>query len=66
MKAPKEKEIVIRPKTSTRWVGVYAAAKRLGVTHSHLRRVIVGERISADLSRRMARANIRVDAGKTV
>ena len=49
--------IVIRPATELRGLG--AAARKCGVSHTHLRKVLQGERVpSADLQRKMYRLGL--------
>ena len=54
---PKTKQAVVRRSTELRGIG--AAAKRCGVSHTHLRKVLQGERVpSAALARKMARLGL--------
>ena len=49
--------LVARNKTELRGIG--AAAKRCGVSHTHLRKVLQGERVpSAELQRKMYRLGL--------
>lgn len=44
-----------KPRGATRWPGVCAAARDLGVTYQHLTRVLNGERTSPGLIQRYAK-----------
>lgn len=55
---PTLKTITVRRTTELRGLG--AAARRCGVSHTHLRKVLEGERKpSADLERRMRRLGLK-------
>ena len=60
---PPMKASPIREKPSVRLNGVCALAARLGVTPSHLSRVIKGERRSPRLERRLAALGVRCGKG---
>ena len=50
--------LVVRRSTELRGIG--AAAKKCGVSHTHLRKVLQGERVpSAALARRMSRLGLK-------
>ena len=55
----KRSEIVIRRKP--RMAGLSAAAARLGVSRTHLREVINGNRQSKHLMARLAKAGVKVE-----
>ena len=55
----KRNEIVIRRKP--RMAGLSAAAARLGVSRTHLREVINGNRQSKHLMARLAKAGVKVE-----
>ena len=50
--------LVVRRSTELRGIG--AAAKKCGVSHTHLRKVLQGERVpSAELARKMSRLGLK-------
>ena len=50
--------LVVRRSTELRGIG--AAARKCGVSHTHLRKVLQGERVpSAELSRKMSRLGLK-------
>jgi|GEM_PF-4307416 len=60
--ARKESDVlVIRRRRVERWQNINAAARRLGVTDTQVRRHISGEEPSVRLARRMEQAGIVVE-----
>lgn len=51
-------------KKITRLVGAVALAKELGVTREHLRKVVIGERVSPRITRELKRRGIKVQGVK--
>ena len=51
-------------KKITRLVGAVALAKELGVTREHLRKVVIGERVSPRITRELKRRGINVQGVK--
>ena len=47
-------------KTVPRLIGAVALAKELGVTREHLRKVVIGERVSPRITRELKRRGIKV------
>ena len=53
-----------RLKQTTRLVGACALAKELGVTREHLRKVVIGERVSPRITRELKKRGIKVKGAK--
>ena len=51
-------------KKITRLVGAVALAKELGVTREHLRKVVIGERVSPRITCELKRRGIKVQGVK--
>lgn len=56
------KEIVIR--RSTRWVGVAAAARRIGCAPAHLSQILRGVRKSNRTMELLSKNRVRIEAGE--